>query len=83
MASTKHVLEVTLAIIKPHIVKRPCDTDAIRDIIVQEGFKVIKTTRKLFTLAQLEIFYNEHKKKFFYNRLLDSMLWYVTFPVFL
>lgn len=66
-------LQLTLAIVKPHIIKNPFSLEAIRNIIVSSNFKVVKSKRKNITLDEAERFYEEHMHKFFYNRLITFM----------
>ncbi|XP_044758569.1 nucleoside diphosphate kinase 6 isoform X2 [Coccinella septempunctata] len=66
-------LELTLAIIKPHLVKNPVALNAVRKKILDANFKVVKSKRRKLTLDNAEIFYQEHANKFFYNRLVTSM----------
>ncbi|KAJ3645017.1 hypothetical protein Zmor_022710 [Zophobas morio] len=66
-------LQLTFAIIKPHVVKQPLVLETIRDMILTSNFKVVKTRRHAFTLKEAELFYEEHRNKFFYNRLVTFM----------
>lgn len=66
-------MQLTLAIIKPHIIKNPFSLDGIRNHIISSKFKIIKSKRKYITLKEAEHFYEEHKHKFFYNRLVTFM----------
>ncbi|XP_076272036.1 nucleoside diphosphate kinase 6-like [Rhynchophorus ferrugineus] len=66
-------LQLTLAIIKPHVIKNPFSLEAIRNIIVSSNFKVVKSKRKHITPHEAEMFYEEHMHKFFYNRLITFM----------
>ncbi|CAH1112972.1 unnamed protein product [Psylliodes chrysocephalus] len=65
--------QLTLAIIKPHVVKNPIATQKIRELIIASNFKIVKFKRKLISLPEAEKFYDEHKRKFFYNRLITFM----------
>ncbi|KAL1494429.1 hypothetical protein ABEB36_010028 [Hypothenemus hampei] len=67
------VLQLTLAIIKPHIIKNPISLEAIRKIIISSNFKIVRSKRKRILLDEAELFYEEHKHKFFYNRLVTFM----------
>ncbi|XP_060523237.1 nucleoside diphosphate kinase 6 [Cylas formicarius] len=67
------ILELTLAIIKPHIVKNPVFLDAVRNVILNSDFKIVKSKRKRISLDEATHFYEEHKHKFFYNRLVTFM----------
>lgn len=67
-----HRLQLTLAILKPHIVKSPFALQKIRNTII-DNFKVVRTRRTIISKKELELFYEEHRGKFFYNRLLTFM----------
>lgn len=45
----------------------------IRDIIIDNNFKVVKSRRTTISREEVELFYKEHKDKFFYNRLASFM----------
>lgn len=66
-------LQLTLAILKPHVVKNPIFVQRIRDIILSSAFKIVRSKRSQITLSQAEEFYGEHKKRFFYNRLITMI----------
>uniref|UniRef100_A0A1B6MTL0 Nucleoside diphosphate kinase n=1 Tax=Graphocephala atropunctata TaxID=36148 RepID=A0A1B6MTL0_9HEMI len=66
-------LELTLAILKPHVVKASHALEAIRRIIVNNGFLIVESKTVRIPQQQVEHFYEEHKNKFFYNRLITSM----------
>ncbi|XP_076233457.1 nucleoside diphosphate kinase 6 [Calliopsis andreniformis] len=66
-------LQLTLAIIKPHVVKSPFVLQKIRNLIIKHNFKIVRSRRKIITQEEAELFYIEHKEKFFYNRLLTFM----------
>ncbi|KAI4480104.1 PREDICTED: nucleoside diphosphate kinase 6 isoform X1 [Polistes canadensis] len=66
-------LELTLAILKPHVVKTPFVLQKIRDLIIENNFKVVRTRRTTLTSDEAALFYSDHKDKFFYNRLLTFM----------
>lgn len=69
-------LELTLAILKPHIIKNTRSFEAIRNLIISSNFKIVKWKRKTITLEEAELFYEEHKRKFFYGRLATFMTRY-------
>ncbi|OXU17994.1 hypothetical protein TSAR_011172 [Trichomalopsis sarcophagae] len=71
--SSRPSLQLTLAILKPHVVKSPFALQKIRDIIIQNDFKIVRTRRTIIDTKEAEEFYKEHKEKFFYNRLLTFM----------
>ncbi|XP_049774405.1 nucleoside diphosphate kinase 6 isoform X1 [Schistocerca cancellata] len=66
-------LQLTLAIIKPHVIKVPYALQDIRDKILAKGFYVVRNKRVHLSEAQVEEFYAEHKEKFFYHRLITFM----------
>lgn len=66
-------LQLTLAMLKPHVVKSPFALQKIRDTIIDNNFKVVRSRRTIVTRQEAELFYAEHKGKFFYNRLLTFM----------
>ncbi|XP_076301082.1 nucleoside diphosphate kinase 6 [Lasioglossum baleicum] len=72
MQSQKH-LQLTLAIIKPYVVKSPFVLQKIRDVIIDNNFKIVRSRRTIITLTDAQLFYEEHKGKFFYNRLVTFM----------
>lgn len=45
----------------------------IREIILDNDFKVVRTRRTTIKAEEAEDFYKEHKEKFFYNRLITFM----------
>ncbi|XP_050329719.1 nucleoside diphosphate kinase 6 [Bactrocera neohumeralis] len=65
-------MEITLALLKPHVVR---NVYAFREIkqIIQQNFKILHTKEVLITKELSEHFYAEHKGKFFYNRLVTFM----------
>lgn len=67
-------LDLTLAILKPHIVKYPLALESIRNVIITSNFKVVRSKRHAFTPQDAARFYEEHKEKFFYNRLVTFMI---------
>ncbi|KAL0109480.1 hypothetical protein PUN28_014507 [Cardiocondyla obscurior] len=69
---SKSSLQLTLAILKPHVVKSPFVLQ-IRDLIIDNNFKVVRSRRATLSRAEAELFYKEHESKFFYNRLLTFM----------
>ncbi|XP_063984346.1 nucleoside diphosphate kinase 6-like [Diachasmimorpha longicaudata] len=71
--SAKLSLELTLAILKPHVVKNPIVLQKIHDMIAENGLKVVRSRRKTITLPEADLFYQEHRQKFFYNRLVTFM----------
>ncbi|KYB26165.1 hypothetical protein TcasGA2_TC034003 [Tribolium castaneum] len=70
---TMNRLELTFAILKPHVIKQPLAVEKIRNIILTSNFKVVKSKRHTIQLHEAESFYHEHKTKFFYKRLVTFM----------
>ncbi|XP_044252824.1 nucleoside diphosphate kinase 6-like [Tribolium madens] len=66
-------LELTFAILKPHVIKQPLAVEKIRNVILTSNFKVVKSKRHAIQLHEAEAFYHEHKTKFFYKRLVTFM----------
>ncbi|XP_039286108.1 nucleoside diphosphate kinase 6 isoform X2 [Nilaparvata lugens] len=67
------VLELTFVILKPHVLKVPFVSKEIKDIILKNGFLIIRSKEKTLSPIDLQRFYGEHEKKFFYNRLISFM----------
>lgn len=67
-------LELTFAILKPHLVKNPIFFKSVRNIILTSNFDIIQSKRHNVTKKEAEFFYKEHKEKFFYNRLVSFMI---------
>ncbi|KAM0737148.1 Nucleoside diphosphate kinase 6 [Formica fusca] len=70
---SKKYLQLTLAILKPHVVKSPFALQKIRDLIIDNNFKVVRSRRATISREEAELFYKEHRDKFFYNRLVTFM----------
>ncbi|XP_037937994.1 nucleoside diphosphate kinase 6 [Teleopsis dalmanni] len=66
-------MEITLAIIKPHVVR---NTVALRNLknLIGKNFTILDSKQVHITKELSERFYNEHKGKFFYNRLMTFMI---------
>ena len=60
--------EQTLSIIKPDAVERNLD-NAIKEIFINKGFKIIKDKKIQIAKAEAEQFYKIHETKPFYNDL--------------
>ncbi|XP_061397881.1 nucleoside diphosphate kinase 6-like [Musca vetustissima] len=65
-------MEITLALIKPHVVR---NTVALRHLLelIKDNFQVLESKEVHITKHLSEKFYAEHKGKFFYNRLTTFM----------
>jgi len=48
-------------------------SEKIRDLIIDNNFKVVRSRRARMPREDAELFYKEHRDKFFYNRLLTFM----------
>ncbi|XP_045476575.1 nucleoside diphosphate kinase 6 [Harmonia axyridis] len=72
--SSKPNIQLTLAILKPHLVKNPIALRAIRNKILESNFKIVKSKHRRLNEIDAENFYKEHINKFFYNRLVTSMI---------
>lgn len=66
-------LQLTLSIFKPHIAKFPFATESIKQIIVENDLNIVRHAQKYLTKATADEFYEEHRRKFFYNRLQTFM----------
>nr|CAG4649816.1 EOG090X0HUX [Scapholeberis mucronata] len=69
----KSILQLTLAIIKPDVVRVPFVLQEIRETILQNGFYVIQSGEFTLSRQQAENFYSEHFGKFFHQRLVTFM----------
>ena len=65
--------ELTLAILKPDLVANPTDLDAVKSLIIQSNFRVLRQRRLRLSAADARRFYAEHDGKFFFNRLVTYM----------
>lgn len=70
--SVGKALELTLAIIKPDACANPIAVQTIRDIISREFYVVQSKYTRLYP-EQAAQFYDDHKDKFFFNRLVTFM----------
>lgn len=66
-------LQLTLAILKPDVVAHPQIVQEIRSMILKHGFYFVRSKHLHMTRATAEDFYEEHKGKFFLNRLVSFM----------
>lgn len=74
-------LQLTLAILKPHVVSNPLALHEIRHIIARNGFRCLGYKKHRFNLNEADKFYAEHRNKFFYNRLVTFMTRLVSFKI--
>lgn len=68
-------LQITLAVIKPHVVKNLFALESIQKRIECE-FEVVGIREVVISREMAERFYAEHRSKFFYNRLLSFITRY-------
>jgi nucleoside diphosphate kinase len=66
-------LQLTLAILKPDVSLLPYHVQLARDRILAAGFLVLATNEVKLSRQRAELFYSEHKNKFFFNRLVTFM----------
>nr|CAG4648371.1 EOG090X0HUX [Moina brachiata] len=66
-------LQLTLAILKPDIVKVPCYLKEVRRKMLSAGFSFVRSKEICLKQSDAERFYYEHNKRFFYNRLITFM----------
>lgn len=70
-------MQLTLSILKPHVVKNPVAIEHIIRIIQENGLEIVKRAKVHMTKSLAAKFYAEHSGKFFYNRLETSMCRFV------
>jgi len=66
-------LQLTLALIKPDAVCVPYALNNINEKLLHNNFLIIKNSRMKLSLSDSQTFYQEHKGKFFFNRLVKYM----------
>jgi len=72
--SSCRYLSLTLALLKPDITNMPYTLEQVRQMILKEGFIVLRSNIiPKMKRAQAEAFYEEHLGRFFYNRLVTYM----------
>lgn len=64
---------ITFGMIKPHVVKNPIALSQIMKMISANNFKIVKKSRIKFDRNSAENFYEEHRGKFYFNRLVSFM----------
>uniref|UniRef100_A0A2M4C388 Nucleoside diphosphate kinase n=1 Tax=Anopheles marajoara TaxID=58244 RepID=A0A2M4C388_9DIPT len=64
---------LTLAIVKPHCLKNPFAYQTIHQLLAASGLKVIEKKRVQLSRTEAEQFYDEHRNKFFFRRLVSLM----------
>ncbi|XP_053675943.1 nucleoside diphosphate kinase 6 [Anopheles nili] len=63
----------TLAIFKPHCLKNPIAYETIQQMLKANGLQVIARKRIMLSRNEAEQFYQEHRSKFFFRRLVSLM----------
>lgn len=66
-------LELTLAILKPHVLPNTFAHKFIKQKILDSGFKIVQSKTVRLDESLAGDFYAEHRKKFFYGRLVSFM----------
>ncbi|KAI9558473.1 hypothetical protein GHT06_015260 [Daphnia sinensis] len=69
----ENILNLTLAIIKPDVVKVPFTLQEIRKKILTAGFYIVESRAVNLSCQQVENFYSEHTGRFFHKRLVTFM----------
>lgn len=69
-------LQLTLSICKPYILKNPFALKEIENVIKENDFEVVQRATINLTKQLALKFYEEHKGKFFCNRLQTFMCRY-------
>ena len=64
---------MTLAILKPDLVANPADLAAVKSLILDADFRVVRERRLRLSADDAHRFYAEHRGKFFFNRLVTYM----------
>lgn len=65
--------QYTFAMLKPDIANNSLTREAILSIIRNNGFQIVKIQKTRMSLELAEEFYSEHRRKFFFNRLVTFM----------
>ncbi|XP_065086983.1 nucleoside diphosphate kinase 6 [Ochlerotatus camptorhynchus] len=63
----------TLAIFKPHLLKNPVAYGAVERLIESSGIRIVTRKQVRLTQPEAERFYQDHRGKFFYQRLISLM----------
>lgn len=66
-------VQLTLAILKPDLVQHPPNLATVHKMILDNGFLVVRSKVLQLSRARAEQFYQEHRGKFFYTRLVTFM----------
>ncbi|XP_028406269.1 nucleoside diphosphate kinase 6-like [Dendronephthya gigantea] len=66
-------LQLTLAILKPDLLTNPVFLKSVKDRILKENFWILKWKILQWQRHDAELFYQEHRGKFFFHRLVSFM----------
>lgn len=66
-------MELTLAILKPHVLPNLFAHQTIKQRILDNGFKIVQSKTFRVDESLAGDFYAEHRQKFFYGRLVSFM----------
>ncbi|XP_039083914.1 nucleoside diphosphate kinase 6 isoform X1 [Hyaena hyaena] len=66
-------LQLTLALIKPDAVAHPLILEAVHQQILSNKFLIVRMRELLWRKEDCQKFYQEHKGRFFYQRLVEFM----------
>lgn len=79
MSATRPIQQLTLALLKPDICANPLLPPKIIDTIKARNLNVLQQKPVLWSQADAEAFYGEHRGKFFFERLCGYMTRFVGF----
>ncbi|KAF9187385.1 Nucleoside diphosphate kinase 6 [Haplosporangium sp. Z 767] len=65
--------QLTLALIKPDLTANSLKAEKVLELIQQNGFNIVDRKILLWSKAEAEAFYGEHRGKFFFERLCGYM----------
>lgn len=66
-------LQFTLGILKPDVASHPHIVKNIEEIISKNKISIVQSKQCYLRKEDVQIFYEEHRDKFFYNRLVNYM----------
>lgn len=66
-------MELTLAILKPHVIPNLFAHKFIKAKILEKGFKIVQSKTFRIDDSLAGDFYDEHRRKFFFGRLVSFM----------
>ena len=67
-------LQITLALLKPDLVMRPVSAKAVREMIIGDGFYIVRSAIIRLSVPEAERFYEEHKGMLVCHVLRPSLL---------